>query len=39
MQLQLIPRGEAPVRDATPRELELIRLAGELARAQQLAAR
>jgi hypothetical protein len=39
VQLQLIPRGEAPARDATARELELIRLAGERARAQQVAVR
>lgn len=32
MRLQLIPRGEAPAREATAHELELIRLAGERAR-------
>lgn len=32
MRLQLIPRGETPMHDATAYELELIRLAGERAR-------
>ncbi len=33
MRLGLIPHGEAPLRDATPSQAELIRLAGERARA------